>query len=129
MIITNDKYLMSESSGTYYSVQMKLVIKKFHKTDLGGYKCISKNSIGDAEGNIRLYEMELPYRAKSALDRLDLETDSSSDQNSNEEDEGQSENRLYSGYQGPLREQGPMEVQKAHLMIPHPFQSERYTNF
>lgn len=46
---------MSENSGTYYSVQMKLVIKKFHKTDLGGYKCISKNSIGDAEGNIRLY--------------------------------------------------------------------------
>lgn len=57
MIITNDKYMMSESSGSYYSVQMKLVIKKFHKSDLGGYKCISKNSIGDAEGNIRLYGM------------------------------------------------------------------------
>lgn len=50
--------------------------------------------------------MELPYRAKSALDRLDFESDSSSGQNSNEEDEGRSENRLYSGYQGPLREQG-----------------------
>lgn len=55
MIITNDKYLMTEINNSYYSVQMKLVIRRFHKTDLGGYKCISKNSIGDAEGNIRLY--------------------------------------------------------------------------
>lgn len=55
MIITNDKYTMTEISNAYYSVQMKLVVRRFHKSDLGGYKCISKNSIGDAEGNIRLY--------------------------------------------------------------------------
>lgn len=55
MIITNDKYYMTEINNSYYSVQMKLVIRRFHKSDLGGYKCISKNSIGDAEGNIRLY--------------------------------------------------------------------------
>lgn len=55
MIISNDKYLMTEISNSYYSVQMKLVIRRFMKSDLGGYKCISKNSIGDAEGNIRLY--------------------------------------------------------------------------
>lgn len=55
MIITNDKYLMSEISNSIYSVQMKLIVHRFHKSDLGGYRCISKNSIGDAEGNIRLY--------------------------------------------------------------------------
>lgn len=55
MIVPNEKYHMTDINNSYYSVQMKLVIKNFHKSDLGGYKCISKNSIGDAEGNIRLY--------------------------------------------------------------------------
>lgn len=55
MIISNDKYEMNESNLSYYSVQMRLTIKRLEKSDLGGYKCISKNSIGDAEGNIRLY--------------------------------------------------------------------------
>lgn len=55
MIITNSKYAMSETKTSVYSVQMRLVIMNLQKQDLGGYKCISKNSIGDAEGNIRLY--------------------------------------------------------------------------
>ncbi|VVC29119.1 Immunoglobulin subtype,Immunoglobulin-like domain,Immunoglobulin-like [Cinara cedri] len=59
MIITNDKYNMTELSISYYSAQMKLTIRRLRKSDLGGYKCISKNSIGEAEGNIRVYEMNL----------------------------------------------------------------------
>lgn len=55
MIISNHKYSMSETKTSVYSVQMRLVIMNLQKQDLGGYKCISKNSIGDAEGNIRLY--------------------------------------------------------------------------
>lgn len=55
MIISNDKYQMSEITSSGYSVQMKLVVRHIQSSDLGGYKCISKNSIGDAEGNIRLY--------------------------------------------------------------------------
>ena len=55
MIIANDKYNMTEINSSYYSVQMRLTIRNFRKSDFGGYKCISKNSIGDAEGNIRLY--------------------------------------------------------------------------
>lgn len=55
MIIANDKYHMSETSSSSYSVQMRLTVRGLTKTDMGGYKCISKNSIGDAEGNIRLY--------------------------------------------------------------------------
>lgn len=55
MIISNDRYAMSETENSLYAVQMILVIRKLHKTDMGGYKCISKNSIGDAEGTIRLY--------------------------------------------------------------------------
>lgn len=55
MIISNEKYYMTDIDNSYYSTQLQLVIKNIHKSDLGGYKCISKNSIGDAEGNIRLY--------------------------------------------------------------------------
>lgn len=55
MIISNDKYQMSEINSSAYSVQMRLIIRNIQRSDLGGYKCISKNSIGDAEGNIRLY--------------------------------------------------------------------------
>jgi len=55
MIIANDKYNMTEINSSYYSVQMRLTVRNFRKSDFGGYKCISKNSIGDAEGNIRLY--------------------------------------------------------------------------
>lgn len=46
---------MTETINLQYSVQMRLLISRIQKSDLGGYKCISKNSIGDAEGNIRLY--------------------------------------------------------------------------
>ena len=55
MIISNERYLMNENESSMYAVQMTLVIRKLHKSDMGGYKCISKNSIGDAEGTIRLY--------------------------------------------------------------------------
>ncbi|GLH04120.1 SFRICE_014820 [Gryllus bimaculatus] len=38
MIIGNDKYNMSEVSNSYYSVLMRLTIRKFRKEDFGGYK-------------------------------------------------------------------------------------------
>ncbi|CAH0562373.1 unnamed protein product [Brassicogethes aeneus] len=94
MIIPNDKYVMTDINNSYYSVQMKLIIRRFHKSDLGGYKCISKNSIGDAEGNIRLYEMEMQERVETEEDNQLDELD----------DIESTEKRLYNGYQGPLTE-------------------------
>ncbi|XP_041975631.1 lachesin isoform X1 [Aricia agestis] len=79
MIITNDKYAMSEINSSAYSVQMRLVVRHIQRSDLGGYKCISKNSIGDAEGNIRLYEMELPYRKSRVDEDLDSVLDETND--------------------------------------------------
>lgn len=62
MIISNDRYHMTETENSMYAVQMTLVIRKLQKSDMGGYKCISKNSIGDAEGTIRIYgEFKLFY--------------------------------------------------------------------
>lgn len=53
---------MTEISISYYSAQMKLTIRKLRKSDLGGYKCISKNSIGEAEGNIRVYGKKIKIK-------------------------------------------------------------------
>lgn len=38
-----------------YAITMTLTIKHLQKSDFGGYKCISKNSIGGIEATIRLY--------------------------------------------------------------------------
>nr|XP_023013080.1 lachesin-like [Leptinotarsa decemlineata] len=94
MIISNDKYFMTEINNSYYSVQMKLVIRRFHKSDLGGYKCISKNSIGDAEGTIRLYEVEIQ-------DRVEIVEDT---EEKSEESTENSQKRLINSLQGPLTE-------------------------
>ncbi|XP_032679132.1 lachesin-like [Odontomachus brunneus] len=97
MIISNSKYAMSETKTSVYSVQMRLVIMNLQKQDLGGYKCISKNSIGDAEGNIRLYDMELPEHSKIGNRRLEDDADDSI---------GDRDHRLNRVYQGSLRETG-----------------------
>ncbi|XP_067206436.1 lachesin-like isoform X2 [Linepithema humile] len=78
MIISNSKHTMSEVKTSVYSVQMRLVIMNLQKLDLGGYKCISKNSIGDAEGNIRLYDMELPKHSKKPNDQRSDDDESDS---------------------------------------------------
>lgn len=46
---------MTETENSMYAVQMVLTVKKLQKSDFGGYKCISKNSIGGIEATIRLY--------------------------------------------------------------------------
>ncbi|RLU24781.1 hypothetical protein DMN91_002871 [Ooceraea biroi] len=97
MIINNTRHAMFEVKTSVYSVQMRLVIINLQKHDLGGYKCISKNSIGDAEGNIRLYDMELPKHTKKIGDRRsDDDMDSIGDR----------DHRLNHVHQGSLRETG-----------------------
>ncbi|XP_076750476.1 lachesin isoform X2 [Xylocopa sonorina] len=98
MIISNQKYSMSEVKTSVYSVQMRLVIMNLQKQDLGGYKCISKNSIGDAEGNIRLYDMDLPRHSKKPGDRRG---EDETNEAINDRD-----HRLNHVYQGSLRETG-----------------------
>ncbi|XP_055382610.1 lachesin, partial [Condylostylus longicornis] len=71
MIIPGERYIIDEKDISMYAAEMTLQIKRLQKTDFGGYKCISKNSIGDTEGTIRLYEMEVPGRKKSNGDEDD----------------------------------------------------------
>lgn len=60
MIIAGDRYVLTEKEINMYAIEMVLHIKRLQSSDFGGYKCISKNSIGDTEGTIRLYGMWFP---------------------------------------------------------------------
>jgi hypothetical protein len=42
-----------------YKVHMKLTIRSVGPTDFGPYKCVSKNSLGDTDGSIKLYRKYL----------------------------------------------------------------------
>ncbi|XP_025834368.1 lachesin isoform X2 [Agrilus planipennis] len=105
MIISNDKYSMSEINVSSYSMQIKLVIHRFQKSDLGGYKCISKNSIGDAEGSIRLYELE----AFNKVETGDMSVMEKSSENDIEGRES-SESHINHGFQGLLTESSDSSI-------------------
>ncbi|KAL0274754.1 UNVERIFIED_CONTAM: hypothetical protein PYX00_002804 [Menopon gallinae] len=49
-----------------YKVHMKLTIKSVSLSDYGTYKCVSKNSLGDTDGSIKLYQVtkEMSYRTR-----------------------------------------------------------------
>ena len=72
MIVANDKFVVQENELNGYKFQLVLVIKKLEKVqeielrlsvfytkntqgDFGTYRCISKNSIGQAEEVVELY--------------------------------------------------------------------------
>ena len=45
-----------------YRLHSRLTIKSVISADFGAYKCISKNSLGETEGQIRLYgEIKLKF--------------------------------------------------------------------
>ncbi|GJQ77103.1 hypothetical protein Trydic_g23673 [Trypoxylus dichotomus] len=43
-----------------YKVHMKLMIKSVSNNDYGSYKCVSKNSLGETDGTIKLYHIPSP---------------------------------------------------------------------
>lgn len=55
MVITNDKYQATNTLKSIFEDQMVLTIKSVERYDLGSYRCIAKNSLGEVESNIRLY--------------------------------------------------------------------------
>lgn len=55
MVPFNDKYVVTDTAESRYKTKMQLTIRNLMKSDFGNYKCISKNSLGETEGSIRLY--------------------------------------------------------------------------
>ena len=62
MIISNDKYRMEEIDVNSYTTRLRLHLKLASTNDEGGYKCCSKNSIGDSEGTISVYDKPIQYK-------------------------------------------------------------------
>lgn len=55
MIVSSPKYNVQETSLSLYETRMTLTIRKFQKDDIGSYRCIAKNSLGEVDSSIRLY--------------------------------------------------------------------------
>lgn len=60
MLLEGPKYSVREER-TGYTVLMWLLIKKFTEKDVGSYKCVSTNSLGKADGTLRLYEIKIGF--------------------------------------------------------------------
>ncbi|XP_069677292.1 lachesin-like [Periplaneta americana] len=58
MLLDGPKYSIRENRSAY-KVFMWLVIRSFGRTDIGTYNCVSTNSLGRAEGTLRLYEIKI----------------------------------------------------------------------
>lgn len=64
MVITSDKYQTNSTPKSIFEDQMVLTIKSVEKNDLGSYRCIAKNSLGEVESSIRLYGKSFFQRPK-----------------------------------------------------------------
>jgi len=62
MILPTKKY-GTETTENSYRAHMKLTIRDLKDKDFGNYRCISKNSLGETEGSIRLYGQYKQYDA------------------------------------------------------------------
>ncbi|KZC12837.1 Lachesin [Dufourea novaeangliae] len=67
MILSNEKYTANIMENSYRSY-MRLTIRNLQSGDFGNYRCISKNSLGETEGSIRLYEIPKPSAAPKATE-------------------------------------------------------------
>ncbi|KNC29888.1 hypothetical protein FF38_13508 [Lucilia cuprina] len=53
---------------------MKLTIRNLQYGDFGNYRCISKNSLGETEGSIRVYEIPLPSTPSKQVTHSTIDT-------------------------------------------------------
>ncbi|CAL4168308.1 unnamed protein product, partial [Meganyctiphanes norvegica] len=67
MLHHSRKYHIVEMRGDVsYKSHMKITITRLVKKDFGSYKCVAKNSRGETEGIIKLYETEPPTQAPTS---------------------------------------------------------------
>lgn len=55
MIVSSQKYIVQETALSLYETRMTVTIRRFSKDDIGSYRCIAKNSLGEVDSSIRLY--------------------------------------------------------------------------
>jgi len=69
VIFSNEKYDVQQHEAMY-KMHMQLKIRYLERKDFGEYKCLAKNSMGEAEGDIQLHELQIAT-VKSKVDSED----------------------------------------------------------
>ncbi|XP_044757847.1 neurotrimin-like [Coccinella septempunctata] len=64
MIVEGAKYEQTLDNNAY-KLHMKLTIRSVNKSDYGSYKCVSKNSLGETDGTIKLYHIPSPSTVRT----------------------------------------------------------------
>ncbi|KAK4320426.1 hypothetical protein Pmani_008732 [Petrolisthes manimaculis] len=59
-IVDSRKYVNEEVTVNQYTLKMHLTIRELQIDDFTRYKCTAKNSLGEVQGSIKLYEIALP---------------------------------------------------------------------
>lgn len=54
-MISSPKYDVQLQSKSLFEMRMTVIVRNLQKDDVGSYKCIAKNSLGEVESSIRLY--------------------------------------------------------------------------
>uniref|UniRef100_A0AAG5DW14 Ig-like domain-containing protein n=1 Tax=Anopheles atroparvus TaxID=41427 RepID=A0AAG5DW14_ANOAO len=62
MIVSSPKYHVQDVTKSLYETKMSMTVRSFQKEDVGSYRCIAKNSLGEVDSSIRLYEIPGPSR-------------------------------------------------------------------
>ncbi|XP_045478860.1 lachesin-like isoform X2 [Harmonia axyridis] len=71
MVVSSYKYDVQTTSKLPFEVKMTVKIRNLQKEDAGSYRCIAKNSLGEVESNIRLYDIPGPTRTYLNVDEED----------------------------------------------------------
>ncbi|XP_066591591.1 lachesin-like isoform X2 [Prorops nasuta] len=58
--ITNDSNYRVETFSEGYGITMRLTIKSVRPQDIGSFRCVVTNSLGETDGRIRLYRIDRP---------------------------------------------------------------------
>lgn len=59
MVISSNKYEVINTVISSFESRMVLTVRKLALVDVGGYRCVAKNSLGEVDSVIRLYGLFL----------------------------------------------------------------------
>ena len=76
MLIASNRF-KPETNHSGYQTHMMLHIYYLNPQDIGNYKCVSKNSLGEAEGSIRIYKMAATQAPTNNIETAEVEGDQS----------------------------------------------------